>query len=365
MARISNARLFGAGVAPTGEPAELIVEGDHLDVHARDRLLSSSIAELRLREIGFGREMGLELAWEDAQGAHAVHVVEREAVSTLRSLPAIAALPEMQALSKAVRRRSIGRSIGWTLIATFLLLPLILILVLIAQADRIAAIAISRIPIEQEMRLGQSAFEGMRASLSLQESGPAYEAVQQLGARLSEGSSYRYRFHVARNEAINAFAMPGGIIVVYDGLIAATRRPEELAGVLAHEIQHVEQRHSLRAAFKELGLRGAWMLLTGDVGGTMIGQAALELTSRKFSRDDESSADAHAFDALVKHGIDPTGMVDFFTTMAQENRTKLPELLSTHPADAVRQRTLQERAAQIANKSFAPLDLGPWPPGGL
>jgi predicted Zn-dependent protease len=272
-------------------------------------------------------------------------------------------LPQMAALRAREQRSSIGRAIGWAAIAIFVLFPVLLILIFVWQADRIAAAAASRVSIEQETQFGAQAFATMRGSLELVDHGPAYEAVQQLGKRLTEGSKYRYRFHVAKNDVVNAFAVPGGIIVVHSGLIDATRRPEELAGVLAHEVQHVEQRHSLEAIVKDLGLRGLWALVTGDLGGGLVGHAALELTSLNFSRDAEKEADAKGFDALVEAGIDPSGMADFFVVMAkQEGAAAPPPFLSTHPASKDREAALRARMKSFDRQDFLPLDMGPWPP---
>ncbi|HEY8537981.1 MAG TPA: M48 family metallopeptidase, partial [Steroidobacteraceae bacterium] len=191
----------------------------------------------------------------------------------------------------------------------------------------------------------------------------AYEAVKTLGERLIAHSKYRYRFHVAKNDTINAFAVPGGIIVVHTGLISATRRPEELAGVLAHEVQHVELRHSLQAMIKDLGLRGLWSLVTGDLGGSLVGRAALELTSLSFSRAAETQADDKGFDTLLEAGIDPRGMADFFAIMRERERgVAPPPFMSTHPASDAREAVLRARLAEIEDREFEPLELGPWPP---
>jgi beta-barrel assembly-enhancing protease len=242
------------------------------------------------------------------------------------------------------------------------LFPLVLLLLFIWQSDRIAGAAATRIPVAQEVKLGEYAFEQMRGSLKLQNEGPTDEAVQTLGKRLTHGSKYSYRFHVADNDAINAFALPGGIVVVHTGLIKAPRRPEELAGVLAHEVQHVELRHSLRAVVKDLGLRGLWMLITGDIGSGVLGRAALELTSLTFSRDAEDEADQHGFDVLVANGIDPSGMADFFIVMAEKAGPSPPPLLSTHPASKDRERALRERIKEESGRTFEPLRMGEWPP---
>jgi predicted Zn-dependent protease len=153
--------------------------------------------------------------------------------------------------------------------------------------------------------------------------------------------------------------MPGGVIVVHTGLIRATRRPEELAGVLAHEVQHVEQRHSLKAVIKEAGLRGLWAALSGDLGGTLAGQAALELGALRFSRDAEREADARGFETLVARDIDPAGMVDFFGTMAQRTGASPPAWLSTHPASEARQELLRAMQLALGGRQFPPLPVSP------
>jgi beta-barrel assembly-enhancing protease len=362
MKPIGPARLFGGESPATGEDVQLAILEEHMEVRSASRLHTPSLAALRLREVGAVQE-GLELAWDSDEGVRAVHILDVAALGALRADASFLASPQMAALRASRRRGAIGRGFGWTALALFLLLPVLLLLIFFWQADRIAQAAAERIPIEQEVKLGEQAFAAMRGSLSLRDSGPAYEAVQTLGSRLTQGSKYRYQFHVADNPAINAFAMPGGIIVVHTGLITATRRPEELAGVLAHEVQHVEQRHSLRAVVKDLGLRGLWMLVTGDIGGGVLGQAAVELTSLRFSRDAEAQADAAGFDGLIKAGIDPRGMADFFTVMAkQEGAAAPPPFLSTHPASSAREETMRARENEVADRSFDPLQLGSWPP---
>jgi Zn-dependent protease with chaperone function len=356
------ARLFGGESPATGEDAQFSIEGNMLLVTAGARAHTVPLNSLRLREVGTGA-LGLELAW-DADGVlYAAQIFDPAALSALRAQTSMQSLPQMTALRTSQRRGSVGRTLGWTALTVFLLLPLLLILVFIWQADRIAAAAASRISIEQEMKFGADAFATMKESLTFVDSGPAYEVVKSLGDRLTVGSKYRYQFHVAKDDSINAFAVPGGIVVVHTGLIDATRRPEELAGALAHEVQHVEQRHSLEAMVKDLGLRGLWAFVSGDLSGGLIGQAAVELTSLSFSRGAEAEADASGFDQLVSAGIDPSGMADFFTVMAkQEGSVAPPPLLSTHPASTERESVLRARVAELADRHFEPLQLGGWPP---
>ena len=357
------ARLFGGDSPATGEPATISIVGAQLEVRAGDQHVSSSLSEVRVREVGTG-DLGLEFAWDSTDGIRAVQVFDAPTLAAIRSNPDLQSLPQMTNFRAAQRRGRAVRTVGWIAVLIFLGLPLIVIGLFVWQADRIASAAASRISIEQETAFGEQAFASMKGTLKLQEAGPAFDAVQEIGSRLTEGSKYRYRFHVADNDAINAFAIPGGIVVVHTGLIKATRRPEELAGVLAHEVQHVEQRHSLQALVKDLGLRGLWLLVTGDIGGGLLGQAALELTSLSFSRDAEAQADAKGFDELVEAEIDPSGMADFFTIMSkQEGAATPPALLSTHPASEAREAAMRAREAEVKERTFAPLDLGGWPPG--
>lgn len=335
-------RLFGGGAPPTGEDAELTFWSNHVEVRSARGTQRVPVESLRLREV-ISAEAGLELSWDARGGSCAVQVHEPSAVARLRSHPLLQALPQMARLRATRRHGRALRMAGLALLVLLVLLPVLLLLTFFWQADRIAGIIAAGIPVAREEQLGRQLFAGMRGSLQLQEQGESLRLVRSLGERLTRGSRFRYEFHVAGNAAINAFALPGGIIVVHTGLIEATRNPDELAGVLAHEVQHVELRHGLKGLVKELGLRGLWAAFTGDVAGTVAGEAALQLTSLRFSRAAELQADAGGFDALVAHGIDPQGMVDFFGTMEKTAGAAPPPWLSTHPASAARQQALQAR----------------------
>jgi predicted Zn-dependent protease len=320
----------------------------------------ASLADVTLRQVGFD-ERGLELTWTSGGDRWAVHVLEADAARGLLSTPALAATPMASAVLNRRRRNTASRSLGWILLAGFILLPALLLLLFVLNANRIAGWIAGRIPIEQEVGIGRQAFEGMRAQLKLKDTGAAYEAVSVIGARLTKGSKYTYQFHVAEDNAVNAFAIPGGVIVVNTGLIDLTTRPEELAGVLAHEVQHVELRHSVRAMVKSLGLRGLFAFATGDIGGSLIGEAVVGMTDLKFSRDDESEADRLGLDSLIEAEIDPSGMPAFFEKMSKHSGEAPVAFVSSHPSSATREAALRARLS-ATNQTFTPLRIGPWPP---
>ncbi len=352
------ARLFGPGSPSTGEDASLLIHAHHLEIRSAGGAQRPALSSVRLREI-VSTQSGLEFAWDGPRGPGAVHVHDAAAMRRLRSDAALAGMPQLAALHAGERRRRTVRTAGWSLVALFVLLPLLLLVLLLWQADRIAGVIADRIPVQQEQRFGRRVFQGMRGSLKLQDSSVDAALVSSLGKRLTTGSRFEYEFHVTEDPTLNAFALPGGVIVVHTGLLRATRRPEELAGVLAHEVQHVEQRHSLRAIIKEAGLRGLWAALTGDPGGTLAGQAALELGALRFSRDAEREADVRGFETLVSRGIDPSGMVDFFSTMARQSSASPPAWLATHPASQARQESLRAMLLALGDRRFPPLPVSP------
>lgn len=341
-------RQFGGGAPATGEDAELTFWSSQIEVRSARGTQRVPATSLKVREV-VSTQAGLELAWEIRGERCAVQAYTPEAVARLRSHPLLQHLPQMAQLRGTQRRHRTWRTLGLAVLGVFILLPLLLLLVFIWQADRMAGAIAARIPVAREEQLGRQLFERMRGSLKLQEQGDSLLLVRSLGERLTRDSKFNYEFHVAENAAINAFAMPGGIVVVHTGLIEATRRPEELAGVLAHEVQHVELRHGMKALVQELGLRGLWAALTGDLGSALGGEAALQLTRLRFSRAAELQADALGFDALVAQGIDPQGMVDFFGTMEKAAGAAPPAWLSTHPTSAERQQALQARLQAVAS----------------
>ncbi len=152
---------------------------------------------------------------------------------------------------------------------------------------------------------------------------------------------------------------PGGYIVVNRGLLEKTETPEELAGVLAHEVQHVVQRHATRALFREMSVRILLASLTGDANG--LGQAlsaAGKLGGLRYQRGDEEAADRDGMKMLQAARIDPSGMISFFRRLAREGQRgpQAPAYLSTHPQTADRILQLERLAAQA---HYTPVTLLP------
>ena len=147
-----------------------------------------------------------------------------------------------------------------------------------------------------------------------------------------------------KDRSVNAFAAPGGHVVVLSGLIDEAKSGDEVAGVLAHEIAHVIHRHPMESLVRAMGLAVLAEALSGDgLGGT----AAMLLAVTAYSR--EAEADATAVALLEAAGYDPLGLTDFFGRMAGEEKRSgaglIPSYLSTHPPSEARVRMIDNLAA--------------------
>jgi predicted Zn-dependent protease len=137
----------------------------------------------------------------------------------------------------------------------------------------------------------------------------------------------------AEGDGINAFALPGGTVVLLDGLVAfAGDDHDEVLGVLAHELGHVHYRHMTRGLFQAMGGAALAGLIWGDYS-SVASNAATILGVLKFTRDNEEEADQFAYDSLEKAGTAPESLSHFFDKVDIKYRGKLPPAwLSSHPA---------------------------------
>jgi Zn-dependent protease with chaperone function len=182
-------------------------------------------------------------------------------------------------------------------------------------------------------------------------------ALSGLSARLSAaaGLDAPVRVHVHSSKQVNAFAAPGGHVALLDGLIQDARSPDEVAGVLAHEIGHVRHRHPLERLIDVAGIQLIVASISGDIGA--VGTMVLMLS---YGEKDEAQADRAALDILERAGIATGGLADFFDRMAARNRHRpdLVPFLRTHPPLADRSTAI--RARTPADDVRPALDEAEW-----
>src|SRR5215472_13341887 len=195
--------------------------------------------------------------------------------------------------------------------------------------------------IDQEIQAGKEAVaQTNRQYPVLPDSNPASQYIQQLGRRLVQyapGEKWPYQFHVVNQKEINAFALPGGPLYVNVGTIQAADNEAQLAGVMSHELSHIIQRHSTRAATKQykaqvgLGILGA--VLGGGIGGQLAGAGISFVAGSYFlknSRQSEKEADLLGTDIMYDAGYDPIQLPKFFEKIEAEG-SQGPQFLSDHP----------------------------------
>ena len=222
-----------------------------------------------------------------------------------------------------------------------------------------------------ENRLGRAIMAQIRASGELVEDPQVTEYINEIGYRLAaqanSDGAHEFSFFVVDNPVINAFALPGGFIGVHTGLLEATRNEDELAGVLAHEVAHVTQRHIARrihANQRQSILSTAIMLgaiIAGAAGGSSdamqgaiaVAQGTAAQQQINFTRSNEYEADRVGIAALAAAGFDPQGMGSFFEVISRgttPHEFRVPEFLRTHPVSSARIAEARGRA-----RSYAPV----------
>lgn len=216
-----------------------------------------------------------------------------------------------------------------------------------------------------EAQIGRSIMRDIRRSGMVVEDPQITEYINEIGHRIAvqtNDGDHDFTFFVIEDPRINAFALPGGYIGVHTGLIEASRNESELAGVMAHEVAHVTQRHIARAVHassRQSMLSTALMLgamilgATGGDGdvvaaGVAVAQGTAAQQQINFTRSNEYEADRIGIHALNEAGFDAYGMASFFEVMSRQDTSspdaRIPDFLRTHPVTTDRISEARARA---------------------
>ena len=216
---------------------------------------------------------------------------------------------------------------------------------------------ISLVSVEQEIEIGKEANAQVRKEVPAVRDEQAAAYIRGIGQRLvrqAPGPKYPYSFTMADYREINAFALPGGPVWINRGVLHTATNESQVAGVMAHEIAHIAQRHAAdqltKATVANLGL-GLLGAVLGNGGGAGAAQMAAGFLTNgiflKFSRDDEREADQVGLQMLRKAGWDGRGMVELFQILQQEakrNPGSVETFFSSHPPPQDRIARLQGQA---------------------
>lgn len=209
-------------------------------------------------------------------------------------------------------------------------------------AGSTAAVGACGISHQQELEMGQQYAAEINRQLPMVNDAAISRYINNLGRSIAQRGNrqYNYNFYVVNAEQINAFAVPGGHVYVNRGLVERTRNMAELAGVLAHEIAHVEHRHGVEQMEKmqtaNLGLTLGYVLLGRAPSG--VEEAVIGVGGTAYfashSRAAENEADAMAVTLLANSGISPNGLTSFFNVLLSDQQRRpsaVEQWFSTHP----------------------------------
>ncbi|BAV08491.1 Peptidase family M48 [Filimonas lacunae] len=227
---------------------------------------------------------------------------------------------------------------------------------LFALIHAIPAIGVRAISIEQEQALGNTLYKTQVQQNQLDTT--ATRLVQQFAGHIHLSDTYPLHIVVVNDKEINAFALPGGYIVVNTGIIQHIHSYEELAALLAHEVTHINNRHSLRSILKEASLSVSLALIFGNSSAITTGvvKSAAQLSSLSYSRSLEAEADKTGIEILKKNTINPSGMLQLMRDLQASEKIQPIRFLSSHPLTSDRI-TAAEQAIQKTGADTYPVNI--------
>ena len=356
-----NALCFGDEFPANGMPCLVHVEASGLtmifqsDRDAGERHSESvPFSELVVSAGGLDHDQ-LVATWRGSTGKRTLYLKNHDVIRVFRQAAPNRLTIPLERAAEQVRQVRQRHRIVWSIVGGALLAAT---LGLWFGSGLLVELAVDRIPIEWEKKLGESAYHDFLARQEVMKEGPAVAVVTEMTHRLTDPipeNPYTFEITVVKSEVVNAFALPGGYIVVFTGLMKKAESPEEVAGVLAHELNHVLQRHGLERIIKQLGFVTVVSIVLGNqqgLGGVMK-QLGVELMTLKFGRAQETEADLTGLQLLHRARIDPSGMITFFQRLAEKDEGRV-EWLSTHPMSSARADRLQSELAAMPKFSVEP-----------
>lgn len=190
----------------------------------------------------------------------------------------------------------------------------------------------SKVSIKTEKQLGDAVYDAL--GLAGQEDTAKTYVLNEFFAAMEVPTAYNIQITVVNDNVVNAFALPGGRIVVYTALLKEITSYPELAALLSHEFTHINNKHSTKRIFRQLGSKVFLGLLFGRFGTvtSVVVNHADNLKSLTYSRSLEKEADQDGLAILTKRGIDPKGFTDLFNHLKEAAPVNsMPEFLGSHP----------------------------------
>jgi len=211
----------------------------------------------------------------------------------------------------------------------------------------VAGYLVNSISPAYEVQVGDKIYEQLTAGMTVNM--PATETVMRFYEQLNIKSVYPIQVTVVKGEILNAFALPGGHIIIYDEMLKAIDDPETLAALLAHEFMHIEQRHTTKSIFRQFSSAIVLYFIVGDmgsIGGVLLNRAE-QLKNLSYSRSYEKEADLLGLKLIENRGINSNGFIDLFQVLKNSVTISVSEWASSHPDINRRIKYIKENAGSL------------------
>ena len=237
-------------------------------------------------------------------------------------------LPIITMIGKKNRHTFLNKR--WYMPAGGLLLLLIIIYLFFAKV--VPVVVVKCISVKQEIKLGNNFYRSFITDAEIDTSQSLI--IQKFADRLHLSAQYPIRITVLKDTIVNAFAFPGGHIVIYSGILSKMENPQELVALLAHESSHVNNRHSLQLLSSNISTAVLIGMITQSSGfSSVVINTANNLRALSYSRELETEADNDGMKLMVSNNINPIGMKWLMEDLRKLNMEvpKSISFLSTHP----------------------------------
>jgi beta-barrel assembly-enhancing protease len=207
---------------------------------------------------------------------------------------------------------------------------------ILSQIDWVNIFKIRKITDKTEKELGELFWEVFKKSEEENKNPNIINPVDSILTQICNANKIKraeIKLHILNKDEINAFALPNGHLLVYTGLIKNCESPEELTGVISHEIAHIELNHVMKKLVREIGLSVLISMTTGNGGTEIIKETARMLSSTAFDRNLEKEADLKAVDYMINAEVNPVPFANFLYRLSEKDSeaTKYLTWISTHP----------------------------------
>jgi beta-barrel assembly-enhancing protease len=272
-------------------------------------------------------------------------------------------LPQMATVREQLSRDATKEELRrrWKLVGYVVAVLALLVWLCNLAVDGAVSALVKRVPPQMEQQLGDETLAEVQQEMTFLEDSNRVAQLAMLIAPLTNAvtlGTNGLKLFIAEESDPNAFALPGGYVIVTTGLLDLVDQPEELLAVLAHELAHVQRKHGIRSMISGAGPFLIFGVLLGGSDGLvgLLGNVTDVMVRSGFSQEYETEADEVGWQILLKSKVDPRGMINAFRKLQtheaqQQFHDDTPQAFRSHPAVEKRIARLEKQWKQLTAKT--------------